>query len=146
VNIAQQLGIDSSIFVQLAIIVVVYFLLSAIFFKPFLKLIEARHRKTVEDREAAAQLMQQADAKLEEYKKKLAEERTAAKREYESAIEEARKEESAILAQAREEAKKITHEAADAVAKQYEELRRKLEVDVESFARTISEKLISRKV
>jgi F-type H+-transporting ATPase subunit b len=146
VNIAQQLGIDSSLFVQLAIIIVVYFLLSAIFFKPFLKLIEARHKKTVEDREAADKLMHQAEAKFEEYKKRLADERTAAKKEYETAIEQARKEEALILAQAREEAKKITHEAADAVAKQHEELRRKLEVDVEGFARTISEKLISRKV
>ena len=120
--------------------------MNAVYFKPFLRLFEARHQKTVADREAAEKLMAQADSKFEEYKLRLAEERQAARKEYEAALVEAKKEESKILAHAREEAKKINLEAAESVALQHDKLKADLEADIEGMARSISEKLLSRKV
>ncbi len=142
----EQLGLDQSLFVLLAIVSVLYFILTPLYFRPFLRLFALRHKRTVEDREAAENMVKQADAKLEEYKKRLSEERQAAKRELDAALEQAKKEEAALLGAARDEARKITHEAAESVAKQRDQLRKQLELDVEVLARNISEKLISRKV
>ena len=144
--ILEQLEINSTFFTQLIIFAVLFFLLAPLYFRPFLRLFEARHQKTVADREAAERLMAQADAKFEDYKRKLSEERHSAKKEYEAVLAEAKKEENAILSHAREEAKKITQEAAESVSAQRTQLKAQLEVDVESMARGISEKLLSRKV
>jgi F0F1-type ATP synthase membrane subunit b/b' len=141
----DQLGLDKSFFIELAIIAVFYLLISNIYFRPFLKLFEARRKRTVEDKEAAERMMLQANAKLDEYKKQIAEERLAAKREYEEALAEARKQEGSLLNEAREEAKKITQEAAESVNRQRDQLKKQLEQDVESIAHTISESLLSRK-
>lgn len=141
-----QLGIDHTFFIQLAIFTVVFVLLSQIYFKPFLKLFQARHQKTVQDREAAEKLMAQAESRFEEYKKRLADERLGARREYEAVIEQVKKDEAAALAAAREEAKKITQAAAESIGRQREELQKSLEADIERIAQQISERLLSRKV
>ncbi len=132
--VIQQLGLDQTFFYQFIIFWVVFLLLAHIFFRPFLRLFEARHKRTVEDREAAEKLYAQAEAKFEEYKK------------HDAAVAQAKKEEAAVLHAAREEAKKITHEAADSIAKQREQLKKSLEGEVDQLARTISERLVSRKV
>lgn len=142
----QQLGIDSTFYYQFGVFLVVFLVLSQFYFKPFLALFEARHKKTVQDREAAEKMMADAQAKLEEYKARLSQERQLAKKQYDALLDDAKKEESAILMRAREDAKKITQEAAEAVGAQREKLRTQLSEDVEQLAKTISEKLLSRKV
>jgi F-type H+-transporting ATPase subunit b len=142
----DQLGLDNTFFVEFVIIAALFFVLSNFYFRPFLKLFEARHKKTVEDREAAERLMIQAQAKLDEYKRLLSEERLAAKKSYEAALLEARKQEFELLAEAREEAKKITQDAVDSVNRQREQLKKQLETDVEAVAQAISERLLSGKV
>jgi F-type H+-transporting ATPase subunit b len=145
-EIFVQLGLDKTFFYQMAIFAGLFFILAKLYFKPFMNLFEIRHKRTVEDRDAAEKLMAEADAKFEQYKKRLAEERTAAKKEYEAIITDARKQESALLAHAREEAKKIQQEANDSIHAQREQLKKQLEADVESLANGISERLLSRKV
>jgi F-type H+-transporting ATPase subunit b len=142
--ILEQLGIDQTFFVQLIIFAVLFAILNQVYFKPFMKLFNARHQKTTADREAAERMMLEAQAKLEEYQKKLAEERTIARKDYEAIIDQAKKEEAALLAAAREEAKKITQQAAESVSAQRDHLRTQLETDVESLALAISEKLLRR--
>ncbi len=140
----EQLSLNNSFFIEFGIISVLFFFLSNLYFKPFLKLFEARHKRTVEDRESAVQLLAEANAKLEEYQRLLLQERMAAKKELDAALDAARKQEAGLLAHAREESKKITQEAIDSVNRQREELKKKLESDVETMAQTISERLLSR--
>ena len=144
--ILDQLGLDQTFFIELALFAFVFLVLSNLYFKPFLRLFEARHKRTVQDREAAEKLMAQAQARLEEYKQRLADERMTARQEYENIMLEAKKEETLLLQQARDESKKITQEAAASITQQHEQLKKLLEADVESLAKTISEKLLLRKV
>jgi len=142
--ILQQLGLDQTFFIQFAIIAGLFLILANLYFKPFLKLFEARHKRTVQDREAAEKLMALAQTKFEEYKKSLAEERASARKEFEIVLAQSKKEESAILSQARDEAKKITQETMESISKQREAITKQLDADVESLAKSISEKLLSR--
>lgn len=144
--ILDQLELNQTFFFQLVLFYVLFLALTRVYFRPFMALLEARHKKTVEDREAAERLLKQADSRFEEYNRRLLEERQAARKEYEEVLTAAKKEESTLLNQSREEAKKITQEALDSIAKQRETLRRQLEVEVESMAHSISEQLLSRKV
>lgn len=143
--ILDQLGMDRTFFYELAIFAGLFFVLSRLYFKPFMNLFEIRHKRTVEDREAAEKLLLEAEAKFEQYKKRLAEERLSARREYEAVVGQARKEEHELLNHAREEAKKILQDTNDAIHQQHEQLKKQLEADVETLANGISERLLSRK-
>ena len=144
-GILDQLGLDRTFFYQFATFAVLFFLLGNIYFKSFLKLFEARRKRTVEDREAAEKLMAQAQTKFDDYKRRLAEERAGTKQEFERLLADARKEEAAILSHARGEAKKITQDAVESVQQQRELIKKQLDADVETLAKSISEKLLLRK-
>jgi len=144
--ILEQLGLDQTFFIQLVLFAVIFFILRPIYFKPFLKLFEARHKRTVEDREAAERMMAQAEAQFAEYRERISQVRADARADLEAVLAEARKEEATILSQAREEAKKITQDAAESINKQRDQLKKDLQTDVEALAQGISERLLSRKV
>jgi F-type H+-transporting ATPase subunit b len=143
--ILDQLGLDQTFFTLFLLVAVLYVVLSRLYFRPFLKLFEARHKRTVEDREAAQSLLDQAQKKLEEYKRLIAAERASARTEYERALSDAKKQESEVMAQAREQAKKLNQQAQEAVEKNRQQLRRELEADVDALATTISNRLMPGK-
>ncbi len=143
--ILDQFGLNYTFFIQFALIAIVFFVLSHLYFKPFLQLFEARHKRTVEDREAAERLMTQAQERMDEYSRRLGGERSAARKEIEAAIQQAKSEESSLLSAARGEAKKITQECLHAITQQRMKLKAELEADVESLARAVSEQLLSKR-
>ncbi len=140
--ILRQLGLDHTFFIQFAMIAALYFILSRIFFRPFQQLIERRHARTVEDRKAAEELLQQAQEKMNEYQRRLTEERKLARAEIDQAIQAAKKEESALLQAARDEAKSITQGAIANLEAQREKIRKELHADVEEIAQLVTEKLM----
>jgi F-type H+-transporting ATPase subunit b len=143
--ILQQLGLDMTFFTQFAVFAVLFLFLGQVFFKPFLALLEERHRRTQRDREAAATMATETKAKLEEYESRVRSARLEARAEVEQAISEAKAEEARVLGAAREEAKKITLETIAGLSIEKERVRAQLEVDAESLATAISEKLLLKK-
>jgi F0F1-type ATP synthase membrane subunit b/b' len=142
----SQLDLNSSFFLELVLIGILFLILSRVLFQPFLRLFEIRRKRTIEDKETAETLMHQATAKLEEYQRLISEERISAKKEFDLSLADARKQEAQILSRAREEARKMILEAADLVHQQRDQLQKQLESDVHSFAQLISEKLLSERV
>lgn len=145
-EVLEQLGLDNTFFIEFAIFFVLFLLLSNLYFKPFLKLFQARHKKTVEDRETAEKMVIEAQAKLNEYKKILHDERMATRAEYEKALNVVKKHETEQMNKARDEARKITQQTLESIEKQREDLKKQLSADVETLAQSISERLLSRKV
>jgi len=143
-EILAQLGIDQTFFTQFAIFVAIFLIIPRLFFKPFQQLIEARHQKTVADRERAEELVKQANAKLEEFRARMTEERGRARDEHERVISAVKAEEAKILGAARDEAKKITQAALETIQGQSAQLKRSLEADVEGLALQISDMLTKR--
>lgn len=142
--ILRQLELDQSFFAQLAIFWVLFLILSNVYFKPFQRLLAQRHQRTVADRHEAEKLMAEAERKFDDYKRRIAEERAAARQEYETLLGQAKREEAEILGAARAQAKAITQEANDSIQKQREEIRRQLEADAETLAQQISQKLLTK--
>jgi F-type H+-transporting ATPase subunit b len=143
--ILQQLGLDSTFYTQLMVFFVLFIFLGQFFFKPFLRLIEERHRRTVQDREAAESMMASAAAKMEEYQAKLHAARVEARGELESVIASAKAEEAKVLTAARDEAKKITQQVSSEIDVERARVRAQLEMDAEALATAISDKLLVRK-
>lgn len=142
--ILEQLGVDHTFYIQFGIFVVIFLIIPNVFFRPFQKLLEARHQKTVADRERAEELVKQANAKLEEFKSRLNDERSRARNEFERVMGEVKAEEARIIGAAREEAKKITQSSLETIQSQSAALKRSLEADVEGIALQIAETLTRR--
>ena len=143
-EILAQLGIDQTFYYEFAIFVVIFMVIPPLFFKPFLKLIETRHQKTVADRDRAEELVKQANSKLEEFRTRMNEERVRARAEHERVIAEVKSEEVKILGLAREEAKKVTQATLETIQTQSAQIKRALEADVEGLALQISDMLTKR--
>lgn len=142
--ILAQLGLDQTFFIQFAVFTAIFLIIPRVFFKPFQKLIESRHERTVADRERAEELVKQANAKLEEFKSRMNEERTRARSEYDRVILEVKAEEAKIIGSAREEAKRITQAAMESIQNQSTQLKRSLEADTEGLALQIADMLTKR--
>ncbi len=142
-TVLEQLGIDNTLFVELALFAGLYVVLKFLYFDPFLKLIDLRHKKTIEDGEQAARLMADAQKKLDEYTEVLTREKLAARKDFDAIIQETKKEEAKILGEARNEAKKITQEALEELQKQREQIREKLKGDAEQLSKLVVEKVLA---
>jgi len=140
--ILEQLGINSTFFVELAVFVILFGFLSRVYFAPFLKLLQERHARTVKDREAARAMLVQAEAKLQEYQGKIADARLRARADMEEAIRKGRAEEQAALTQARDEAKRITQAALAEADAERNRLKAAIETDAEGLAKLIVDQLM----
>ena len=144
-SLLEQLGVNSTFFVQLAIVVFFLTAMRFIFFKPFQALFDARHQALVEDAKAAERMVIQANEKLAEYQRVLGEARKSAQREVDAQLARGKEEENKILHSAREEVKKIFHEATSQVESQKTKIRQELEASVDSMATQVVQTLLSGK-
>ena len=143
-EILTQLGLDQTFFTQFILIVGLYFVLSIIFFKPFQKLLEARHKKTVQEREEAERTLNEVKEKLAEYEAKIQAAHQEARRKQDSILLDAKNKENEILNSARNEAKQVTQTAIQALNAEKEKISKTLEVEVEKLAQDVSSKLLLR--
>ncbi len=141
-TILDQLGLNSTFFIQLATFILVFVIVGNGFFKPALKLIQARHAATVKAREDAERTLAQAQAKFEEYRARIQSERNLARKDYDEVLTETKREEAEILSRARAEAQQITQTTFDEINHARARVKAELESDVERMAQQISETLL----
>ncbi len=104
-QIAAQLGIDQSFYTVFGAVTVLYFLLSAVYLKPYQRLLERRKDSIEGVKKQAQGLASQAEEKFNQYRERLRLVTDQARSVLRSAEEGARKEESSILSQAGNKAK-----------------------------------------
>jgi F0F1-type ATP synthase membrane subunit b/b' len=144
-SLLEQLGVNSTFFIQLAIVVFFLTAMRVIFFKPFQALFDARHEALVEDAKAAESMVLQANEKLAEYQRLLGEARKSAQQEVAAQLARAKDEENRILQSARDEVKKIFQEATSQVESQKTKIRQELDGSVDSLATQVVQTLLSGK-
>lgn len=143
--ILQQLGLDSTFYPQFVVFFVLFLFLGQFFFKPFLRLMEERHRRTVQDRQAAEAMMSSVSERLAQIEARLAQARLEARGDFEKTVAEAKQEEAKILSAAREEAKRVVSETATALDAERARVRAQLELDAEALASAVADKLLVNK-
>tara|TARA_Y100000590_G_scaffold469635_1_gene658800 strand:+ start:2418 stop:2861 length:444 start_codon:yes stop_codon:yes gene_type:complete len=143
-EILQQLELNSTFFIEFAIFLFVFLVLSKMFFKPFLQLFETRYQRTVQDRQAALEMIAEAEKKFEEYELKLSEAKKEARKEYEEILSQAKQKEAQIIFEAREAAKSITLKSIEDLKKQKEAVEKELHQEVEGLAKEITDRLLAK--
>ena len=145
-KIFETLEINQIALVQLGIVIVLAFLLSAFLIRPLLRTFEERDNLTVKPLEASRRLIAEAQEKSSRYDEELQKgymEATARKR---VATEEASRVERKRIEAAAEESNKKLEEIKSGILAEKEAVSASLRAEVAQLSRQIAEKVLGRQV
>jgi F-type H+-transporting ATPase subunit b len=140
------IDIDSTLWIQLALFLLLLAFLSRVVFRPYLRLRDAREANMEGGRKEARALSEEAATRLHEYESRLAQARQRGADERARIHAEGVAREAEILAAARAEAQKGLDVARGALAAQAGTLRAEMKPRAGEIATAIATKLVGRSV
>jgi F-type H+-transporting ATPase subunit b len=140
------IDIDLTVIVQFALFLVLFVVANRLLFQPYLQLRERRKAGIEGAREEAERMTAQADARLADYEKQLAEARDRGNEERRKVRAAAARHQQEVTDQARAAAQKATDEAQATMRRETETARGQLMPQADALARAISAKLLGREV
>lgn len=141
-----QLVPDGTLFLHIAIILLMVFVLNQTLFKPINRILEERERRTRGRSGEAGDILRRVEEKTTSYERSLREARVEGYRLMERERAEAMTERQLEINAVREEINKIVGEEKEMLHKQAEEARQTLEVDARSIAAEIGSQILQRPV
>lgn len=139
-----MIEIDKTLFIQLAIFLAFAFLMNQFAFKPFLRLLEERHRRIFGAKEEAERLKEEAERLERTYQEELRRHREEIFRERGALREEGRRQREAMLEAVRGEVQRQVEEARRRIQEGTAEALRDLEGLCQGLAREMAERLLGR--
>jgi F-type H+-transporting ATPase subunit b len=140
------IDIDLTVVLQFVIFAVLFFVLNALLFQPFMRLREARRAGIEGAREEADLMTAEADAKLADYEKSLTAARSRANDEGRKVRAEASAHEKEVTDTARATALAAMTEAQQKVRTETSAAQTELMPQADALARQIASKLLGREV
>lgn len=140
------IDIDSTVFVQFGLFLILFVIANKLLFQPYLQLRERRKAGIEGARAEAERTSAQADAKLADYEKQLAVARTKANEEGRKVRAEASAAERDATDKARATAQTAIDEASTRMRAETEAARLQLMPQAEALSRQIASKLLGREV
>jgi F-type H+-transporting ATPase subunit b len=141
-----QLVPDGTLFLHIAIILVMVFVLNHTLFKPINRILEERERRTRGRSGEAQGILQRVDEKAESYERALREARAEGYSLMERERAEAMSERQLRLNALREEISQTVEAEKQLIRSQAEEARRTLEADARGIAAEIGSQILHRPV
>jgi F-type H+-transporting ATPase subunit b len=141
-----QLVPDGTIFLHIAIILVMVFVLNQTLFKPINRILEERERRTRGRSGEASDILRRVEEKTTNYERALREARAEGYRLMERERAEAMNERQGKINALREEINSTVEEEKGLIKRQAEEARQTLEVDARSIAVEIGSQILHRPV
>lgn len=138
------LSVNKTVFIQIILFLAAIFILNSLVFKPFIQLIDRRHKLTRGAIEEAEELERKVKEIIEEYDQKLSEARTVAQEERNKILREAESVSSGIITKAREDANVVLEEAKVRLEAEAKEMKEKLKGDVDLLAKDIASKILGK--
>lgn len=139
------IDLDGSIFIQLAIVLLLMAALRQLVFKPYLETLENREKKTDRAREEARAVQARAEALAERYEAKLAEARASAVEARQAMRTEGNARREEALGEARRVSAAKMGAARAAIDAQYEGVRSDLKNRVDELAELVVDKVMGQK-
>lgn len=140
------IDIDSTVFIQFALFLLLFWFANKWMFQPYLAL-RARRKDNIEGARSEAEAVSaQADAKLADYEKKLASARNTANEEGRKVRAEASNHERQVTDEARAKATAALEEAQAKVRSETEAARATLMPQADALARQMASKLLGREI
>lgn len=137
---------NTTVVIQIAIILVLMFLLNVLLFKPMLRVLNERRARTVGRRERAAQASAQAETIMKDYQAKISEARHEADKIRLELVRQGEAERAKITEAAAVEAEKTVTEVKSKISAEATGAREMLKAEIDAIARTMAEKIVGRAV
>lgn len=141
-----QLVPDGTLFLHIAIILVMVFVLNHTLYKPINRILEERERRTRGRTSEAQDILQRVDEAAAKYERSLREARAEGYRLMERERAEAMSERQAKLNALREEVTQTIEAEKDLIRKQAEEARQTLATDARNIAVEIGSQILHRPI
>jgi F-type H+-transporting ATPase subunit b len=141
-----QLVPDGTLFLHIAIILIMVFILNRTLFKPINRILEERERRTRGRSGEAHEILQRVEEKAANYERSLREARAEGYRLMERERAEAMNERQIKLNTLREEINQTIAVEKELIRNQAEEARRTLEADTRNIAAQIGSQILHRPV
>ncbi len=138
-----MLNIDATFLIVFAVVWILVFVLTRVFFNPIRKVRDARKAVLDGNAEAARAALEQYDQTLARLEQSLRDARASADRTRESLSAEALKQKTKLLEELGLEYRRNVEQAKDELRAELQGLERDMDTRVESIARQIEERLIS---
>ncbi len=144
--VGQQLGVDQTFIPMFGIMIVLYFVLSSVYLKPFQELLMNRKQKTAGAKTEANELSQTADQKMNQYRESIKKINEQAHKSFLVIEEEAKKEEAKYLADASLKARNLIQAANKEIDEQKKAVIKDLTNEIPAIANEIATIVLGRKV
>lgn len=141
-EIIANLELNSTVFIQFFIFIVIFIALKYVFFAPFQRLIELREKSTIGDLHEAQKLMDEARERMEKYQGLLHDAKVQARAKFDEELLIAKMQETKIIIDAREEAKSITQKAISEMETEKTRLSGELKAEVKVLAGQVAERVL----
>ncbi|HNZ23081.1 MAG TPA: ATP synthase F0 subunit B [Polyangiaceae bacterium] len=137
---------DGSVIIQFVVFLLLFIVLKPILLDPFLKVVEAREKRTDGAKAEARQMDERAGEIIKRYESEMEKVRKVAGEEQERLRSEAQKLEAQILGEARTEAARVTAEGKEKIRKEAESIRFELGQFSGELARETAAKVLGREI
>jgi F-type H+-transporting ATPase subunit b len=141
-----MISLDYSVVYQIILFVVLWVVLSKILFRPYLRLLEERERKTTGAQHDSLDLEHEGARLRAQYEQKIAQAQAAGYATKETILQEARRKRERILTEAREEAMKLLQGVRLEVESQMQKERQLAATEAGIVAQEMVNKILGRKV
>lgn len=145
-NILTSLGINSTIWIQLACFLISYVSFSQLVLKPYMAALHEREKRTVGNEEIAVRLIEEANDLHLEYEQKARKITSEIKGYYDEHRNDALKEADQMLTHAREEAAKALDKSRAEISTQIQAARQVLSAEVPAISAAMASKLAGKDI
>lgn len=140
------MDIDVTFLLQLGLFLVLLVTLNGLLFKPFLRVMEARHDKIHGAAQDISHLLRSAEEDREAYLQRIREARAKAQAAREEVVSKGREEEREKLAAVRAEIADSLNQTRNQIQQQQAEARQALDGEVDALSRSLASKLLGREL
>jgi len=141
-----MIHIDHTVFIQIILFLVLWFLLNKLLFRPYLRLLEERERRTEGVKHETATLEDEGERLRAQYEERIAQAEQAGSMAKEGILREAREQRQEVLDQAREEAARTLEEVRQEVLAQIQKERELAASEGAAIAQEMANKILGRRV
>jgi F-type H+-transporting ATPase subunit b len=141
-----MISLDYSLFYQIVLFLVLWLILNKVLFRPYLRLLEERERRTAGTRQEAIDLEQEGARLRAQYEEKIAQAQIAGYAAREAILQEARQQRERILTQAHADAMSTLEAVRREVASEMQKERQLAAAEVRTIAQEMAGKVLGRNV
>ncbi|MEM9189871.1 MAG: ATP synthase F0 subunit B [Myxococcota bacterium] len=140
------IDLDGTLFVQLALFTVLFFILKSLVFKPMVKLFEAREEAIEGAREDAKRMEKEAAEKADTFEEEMREVRLKAQAERDKLRVEGARLERAVLDKVREETRQTMAQAEKNLTQEATRVRKEIDATIPKLANEMAGRLLGREL